>query len=108
MADKTVFDLSATSGVYDTKTEMLTLRQNVVLKSSAGLSVYLSEAVVDIHTGNVVSEKPVEVKMQQGTVNANRLEVAGSGDIIRFDGDVTMTLISGSRFGRMGGNMRVP
>jgi lipopolysaccharide export system protein LptC len=108
MADKTVFHLSAANGVFDTKAEMLTLRQDVVLKSSAGLAVYLSEAVVDVHSGNVVSEKPVAVKMPTGTVNANRLEVAGSGDIIRFDGDVTMMLSSGGHFVSLGGNRGVP
>jgi len=108
MADKTVFELSASSGIFNTKTEMLTLRQNVLLKSSAGLAVYLSEALIDVHRSNIVSEKPVEVKTQQGTVNANRLEVADSGGIIRFDGDVTMVLSSGSRFMRVGGNVGMP
>ncbi len=108
MQDKTVFKLSANNGVYDTKTEMLTLRQDVVLKSSGGLTVYLSEAVVAVHSGNIVSEKPVQVKLPQGTVNANRLEVADSGDVIRFDGDVTMMLTSGSHFLRIGGNLGVP
>jgi lipopolysaccharide export system protein LptC len=105
MQDKTVFKLSANNGVYNTKTETLTLRQEVVLKSSGGLAVYLSEAVVDVHSGNIVSDKPVEVKLQQGTVNANRLEVADSGDLIRFDGEVTMMLTSGSHILHIGGNL---
>ena len=58
----------------------------------AGYEAQLSEAVIDIRNGNVVSEKPVEVKMLNGTVNANRLEVIESGDVIRFDGGVTVTL----------------
>ena len=32
--------------------------------------------------GNVVSDKPVEVKMLNGTLNANRLEVADKGDVV--------------------------
>ena len=47
-------------------------------------------------------------QLPQGTVNANRLEVADSGDVIRFDGDVTMMLTSGSHFLRIGGNLGVP
>jgi lipopolysaccharide export system protein LptC len=105
MLDKTVFQLTAANGTYDTKGETLTLRQDVVLKSSAGLSVFLSEAVIDVHGGNVVSEKPVEVRMRQGTVNANRLEVANSGDVVRFEGDVTMVLRSGGRFLHRGGGV---
>ena len=49
--------------------------------------------MIDIRKGNVVSEKPVEVKMLQGTLNANRLEIVDSGDLVRFDGGVTMTLM---------------
>jgi lipopolysaccharide export system protein LptC len=108
MADHTVFSLTAASGIYDTKADRLTLQKDVVLKSSGGLVVRLSEAVIDIKSSNVVSEKPVQVDVAQGTVNANRLEVAESGDLIRFDGEVTMVLRSGNRFLHIGGNLGVP
>ena len=103
MQDKTVVKIGEQRCLY-TKTEMHA-RQEVVLKSSGGLAVYLSEAVVDVHSGNIVSDKPVEVNLQQGTVNANRLEVADSGDVIRFDGEVTMLLTSGSHILHIGGNL---
>jgi lipopolysaccharide export system protein LptC len=108
MADHTVFSLTAASGIYDTKADRLMLQKDVVLKSSGGLAVRLSEAMVDIKNGNVVSDKPVQVDLAQGTVSANRLEVAESGDVIRFDGEVTMVLSSGNRFLHLGGNLGVP
>jgi lipopolysaccharide export system protein LptC len=95
MPDKAVFELTADVGVFDSKAEMLTLRQNVVLKSSSGFEVYLSEALIDVHSSNVVSEKPVEVRMLQGTIKANRMEVVDGGDAIRFSGGVTTVLTSG-------------
>jgi lipopolysaccharide export system protein LptC len=82
MSDKTVFELTADTGIYDSKSEMLTLRQNIILKSTSGFNVYLSEATIDVHSSNVVSEKPVRVVMQQGIINANRTEVADSGGTI--------------------------
>jgi lipopolysaccharide export system protein LptC len=39
-----------------------------------------------------LSEKPVQLKMPQGTLDANRLEVTETGAVIRFDGSVVMTL----------------
>jgi lipopolysaccharide export system protein LptC len=108
MQDKSVFEMTADSGVYDNKAEMLTLRQNIVLKSTGGFDVYLSEAVVDVHNSNMVSEKPVEVRMQQGTINANRMEVTNSGDVIRFGGGVTMMVTSGSPVMHLGGKTGVP
>jgi lipopolysaccharide export system protein LptC len=108
MPDKGAFELTADGGTYDSKTAMLTLRQNIVLKSSGGFDVYLSEAVIDVHSSNVVSEKPVEVRMQQGTINANRMEVVDSGDTIRFGGGVTMVMTSSSQVMHLDGNPGVP
>jgi lipopolysaccharide export system protein LptC len=96
MPDKAVFEMTADGGIYDAKAEMLTLRQNIVFKSTSGFEVYLSEAVVDVHSSNVVSEKPVRVRMQQGTINANRMEVLDSGDTIRFGGGVSMVMTASS------------
>ena len=107
MPDKAVFEMTADSGIYDSKAEMLTLRQNVVLKSSGGFEVYLSEAVVDVHNSNMVSEKPVEVRMQQGTIKANRMEVVDAGDVIRFGGGVTMVMTSGQAM-HLGGKLGAP
>jgi lipopolysaccharide export system protein LptC len=108
MADKAVFEMTADGGVYDSKAEMLTLRQNIVFKSSGGFEVYLSEALVDVHGSNVVSGKPVEVRMQQGTINANRMEVVDSGNEIRFGGGVTMLMTSGSQAMHLGGKLGAP
>jgi lipopolysaccharide export system protein LptC len=96
MPDKAVFELRSDAGTYASKAEMLYLRQNVVLKSSAGLQVFLSEATVDLHSSNVASEKPVEVRMPNGIINASRMYVTESGDSIHFDGGVTMTTSMGS------------
>jgi lipopolysaccharide export system protein LptC len=92
MQDKTTVEMTAVDGNYDTKAEMLTLGQRIVLSSSSGYQGILTEAIVDIKKGRIVSEKPVEVKMLQGTLNANRLEVTDTGALIRFDGGVTMML----------------
>jgi lipopolysaccharide export system protein LptC len=94
LRDRSVVDVTAQSGIYDIKTEMMSLRQNVVLKSSSGLEVRLSEALVDTRAGNVTSEAPVEVHMPQGTINANRLEVVDSGDEIRFENGVTAVMMA--------------
>ena len=91
MQDKSVFHLVARSGLYDTKTEKLTLQQNILVTSS-NYEGRLTEAVIEVRKGNVVSERPVELKMQQGIVTANRLEVVNSGSVVRFEGGVTMIL----------------
>ena len=92
MQDGAILNVSARDGVYNSKTEMLKLQHDVVVTSSAGYRALLSEAVVDVRKGHIVSEKPVVVKSVRGTINANRLEVENSGDLVRFEGGVEVTL----------------
>ena len=96
MQDNSTVEMSAVSGVYDAKTEMLTLTDNIELFSSTGYEGRLSEAVIDVRKGNVVSDKPVWVKMLDGFLNAKRLDIVDRGSIIRFS-DVAMTLQAGKR-----------
>jgi len=91
-ADKSTITLSAQAGTYSRKTSILNLNRNVILKSSAGFEIHLDEAIVDTGSGEVVSNKPVEVLTQDATLNADRLEVEKSGDIVRFIGGVVMNL----------------
>jgi lipopolysaccharide export system protein LptC len=91
MQDKSTVQMSATTGTYDVKTEMLKLNDNINLTSSTGYEGRLSEALVDVRKGNVVSDQPVFVKMLDGNLNAQRLDIADNGSVIRFSG-VSMVL----------------
>jgi len=90
--DKSTIFLSSTDGLFDRKTGILTLSRDIVLKSSSGFELHLEEAVVDTGSGEVVSNKPVAVFTQDARLNADRLEVMQSGDIVRFIGSVVMNL----------------
>jgi len=93
MQDKSMMELSAATGLYDSKGETLKLDQDILLSSSTGYRGRLSEAMIDIRKGHVVSTQPVEVEMLQGTLNAKGLEIVDSGDLVRFDGGVSLTLM---------------
>jgi len=93
MQDKSSMEMTAISGIYDAKGETLKLDREILLRSSTGYQGRLSEALIDIRKGNVVSEHPVEVKMLQGTLNANRLDILDSGDLVRFHGGVVMDMM---------------
>lgn len=92
MQDKTNVEMTAQGGFYNTKTELLTLGPDILLKSTTGYEARLADAVVDIRKGNIVSEKPVAVKMLKGNLDAKRIEVLNAGEVLRFDGGVSMTL----------------
>ncbi len=93
MQDNSTMKMLALTGLYDTKKETLKLEQQILLSSDTGYKGRLTEAVVDVRTGNVVSDKPVELEMLQGILNAKRLAITNSGEIIRFENGVAMTLM---------------
>jgi len=92
MEDKSTVNVASNSGTYDMKSEMLVLTESVHLVSSTGYEVRLRDAVIDVHKGNVNTDKPVWVKLTNGVITAKRLEVVDGGDLIRFSGGVSMTV----------------
>ena len=92
MQEKTTMKLVAQDGLFDTKQEQLTLTRDIVVTSSKGDEGYFEEAVIDTKNGNVVSEKPVRLKMLNGTVKGNRFELTNSGDVIRIDNGVVVNM----------------
>jgi len=92
MVDKSTVELTAPRGSYDLKGEILTLNDDIVVVSSTGYAARLLEAVVDTRSGNVVSEKPVHLKLLNGFLDAKRMDVVDNGEVIRFSNGVSMTL----------------
>ena len=93
MADKSTVEMAALSGLYNVKTEILTLHQNINLQSSTGYTGHLTEAVIDVKKGTVASDKPVQVNMLNGSLlNAKHLDISENGSVLRFN-DVQMTLL---------------
>jgi lipopolysaccharide export system protein LptC len=92
MQNNSFVEMSAGRGLYNTKAEQLRLGESIVLKSSSGYEARLTDALIDMRNGQIVSEEPVDVKLLNGVLNAQRLEVAESGALVRFSGGVAMTL----------------
>ena len=92
LKDGQLVTITSINGVYDTKGELLKLNDHIVLNSSSGYEGHLSEATVNVGNGYIVSESPVEVKLPNGWLNANRLEVMENGGLVLFGGGVEMTL----------------
>jgi lipopolysaccharide export system protein LptC len=86
--------IKSINGVYDTKSELLSLNEHITLNSTSGYEARLSEATINQVSGNIVSESPVEVNLPNGLLNANRLEVTENGALILFGGGVELTLAS--------------
>jgi lipopolysaccharide export system protein LptC len=94
--DRSTVTLDARTGLFDTKAQLLDLRKDIFLQSSTGYEARLSQALLDIGKGTVTSEEPVDVKLLNGTLTADRLRITEKGELIRFEGNVKMNLIMDS------------
>ncbi len=92
MEDQSTVTLKARTGNFDTKQQLLDLYKDVVLTTSTGYEAHLSEAHADMGKGTVVSDKPVDVKLTNGTLTADRLRITDNGEVVRFEGNVVMHL----------------
>jgi lipopolysaccharide export system protein LptC len=91
MEDKSIVVMNAKRGYFKNREQLLDLYEDVLLKSTT-YEARLLEATVDMGKGSVVSDKPVNVRMTDGTLDAQKLEITGKGDLMVFYGGVTMHL----------------
>ena len=96
LQDGALVNVTADAGVYDTKSEIVTLDRNVLVTASSGAEIRLAEARLDIRKGHIVSERPVEVVLPNGRIDANQLEVTENGDVVNFRGGVVVTMQGGT------------
>lgn len=94
--DRSTVTLEARTGLFDTKANLLDLRKDIFLQSSTGYEARLSQALLDIGKGTVTSEEPVDVKLLNGTLTADKLRITEKGELVRFEGRVKMNLIMDS------------
>jgi len=88
LQDHSRMELRAKNGIYDTKSDLMELKTNIVITTSTGYIVHLDEAKIDNKAGRIVSDRPVAVTMTNGTIDARGLEVVEGGDVIRFTNGV--------------------
>jgi lipopolysaccharide export system protein LptC len=81
--------LKAAKGTFDSKAEQLRLVDGIVITSTIGFGGELSEALVDMRKGYMLSPAPVDLKYQDGWLKADRLEIFDNGDRALFEGRVT-------------------
>ncbi len=93
MEDKSGLTLDARTGQFDTKSQILLLRNDILLQSTTGYEARLSQADVDMAKGTVSSDNPVAVKLLDGTLDAQQMRITENGALVRFEGGVTMILV---------------
>jgi lipopolysaccharide export system protein LptC len=95
-ADASTTWVSAARGIYDSLHDKMTLEGDIRIKSSTGYDIWLRTARIDFTTGGLVSEEPVRVILDGGTISARQLDVSNNGHKVSFGGEVTSTIDTGA------------
>jgi lipopolysaccharide export system protein LptC len=92
MEDRSTVTLDARTGLFDNRQQTLDLRKDIFLQTSSGYEARMSQAFVDMAKGTVDSDEHVDVTLTNGTLSSDRLRITGSGEVVRFEGNVVMHL----------------
>src|SRR3954465_15328478 len=84
--DRSTVTMEALTGVFNTKAQLLDLRKDILLRASTGYEARMSQALLDIGKGTVTSDEPVDVKLLNGTLTADRLRIFHKGELAPLEG----------------------
>jgi lipopolysaccharide export system protein LptC len=97
-ADKTSVLVVAPMGVFDSGADKMRLTSQatsggVRITSTSGYDIVLRSADIDFKKGAMTSSEPVTVKMTNGSVYADGLDIAENGAIVSFLGNVKSIIV---------------
>jgi lipopolysaccharide export system protein LptC len=69
----------------------LKLNRDVRIKTDSGYTLQLDAANVDLKGGNLTSDQPVVVEMENGRIEAKSIDTKNGGKNVMFSGGVTST-----------------
>jgi LPS export ABC transporter protein LptC len=78
------FELFSDTGLFHAKVKELDLEGNVRIVEKGRFTATMAKAHVELEKKNLVSNVPVVVEMDAGTISANGLQVSNDGNNIKF------------------------
>ena len=78
------FELYSKTGLYHSKVREMDLEDNVRIVEKGRFTATMAKAHVELEKKNLVSDVPVVVELDFGTINANGLQVSNDGNNIKF------------------------
>jgi lipopolysaccharide export system protein LptC len=101
LEDGTWADVRSQEGLYNNNSSELSIHSPIKVDSSEGYQVTLQNAEVDLKSGKLTSQSPVEVRSETGLMQANRLIIDNNGKRIRFTNGIRMTIVPPESGGKL-------
>ncbi|MGU3574302.1 LPS export ABC transporter periplasmic protein LptC [Brucellaceae bacterium C25G] len=84
--------INAENGVYDNVNGRMKLVGDFVVTTTDGLIAKMSSADVNIATGQIMTDSPVDIQSGSTHIQANKMQVQSSGDVVVFEDEVHLTI----------------
>ncbi|MBC2884223.1 LPS export ABC transporter periplasmic protein LptC [Ochrobactrum sp. CM-21-5] len=84
--------VEAASGVYDNANGRLQLDKDFTVTTDQGLRAVLHSADVNLKSGQITTEKPVDIRNGSTHILADSMQVKDNGKVLIFENKVRMTI----------------
>lgn len=92
VGEKGVAKVEATSGVYDNANGRLQLDKDFTVTTDDGLRAVLRSADVNLKSGQITTDKPVDIRSGNTHILADSMQVKDNGKVLIFENKVRMTV----------------
>jgi lipopolysaccharide export system protein LptC len=82
--------VDAGTGVFDTDAKKLQLKDGITIATTSGYNLSLQEALIDMASGALQSNHPVDITATNGRLRANTMTVTNRGKTIAFKNGVSL------------------
>ena len=80
--------VSAQSATYDSTKQTMDMHKHVEISSDQEYVLHMNNAFINFNTGSLTTNEPVTMIMNNGTVQADTLNIVDNGRMISFNGHV--------------------
>jgi lipopolysaccharide export system protein LptC len=84
--------IGAASGSYDNKSRTLKVDSPLTVSTTDGMKVRLQSAFIEMKSGSLRTEKPVEIEQNGSQIKAQSMNVEDNGRILVFEKNVRLTI----------------
>ncbi|WP_165816073.1 LPS export ABC transporter periplasmic protein LptC [Kumtagia ephedrae] len=85
--------IDAARGVFDRNMNTLDVNSEINITTSDGSQAKLGSALIDIAGGRMTTDKPVEIRFKNGSINSDALSVEQNGKLVVFDKRVRVNIV---------------
>lgn len=90
--DNTTATMTAGTGVFDNAANKLQLTDDIELTTSDGMKAILSSARIDMVSQEMVTDQPVDIRMEGSHITADRMKVSDGGKVVTFESRVRLNI----------------